>query len=74
MSTVIVEDVPKSLKKKFWNKISFAEISWIYWDWMDWCQYWEVIPSEEDIESFNSWKIEKLDTNWVEFLSNLINR
>ncbi len=52
MSTVTIENAPKSFEKQFGNRIDFNQFVGIYWDGMDWCQYDEVIPSKDDISVY----------------------
>lgn len=65
-NTFVIKNSPASFKKRFnSNEIDFNDIIWLYWDWDDWCQYWEIIPSDDDIkasdESKNStWSVEAL--------------
>lgn len=54
MSNIVIEDVPESIKSKFWEKTSFNNIVWLYWDWTDWCQYWEIIPTNDDIKAYKA--------------------
>lgn len=74
MATIILENVPETFSKKLWNKIDFSKIIWLYWDWLDWCQYNEVIPDKNDIESSKNYKKELWNKDWKVFLSNLISR
>jgi len=67
MATITLENVPESIQKKIWKRADFSKIVWIYWDWMDWCQYDEVIPSEEDISSFNNKDIDLSENDWEKF-------
>lgn len=60
MATLIIEDVPETFIRKVWNHVSFDSIVWLHWDWMDWCQYDEVIPSKDDIEAYKWLKQDNL--------------
>lgn len=75
MSNIVLENVPVSLINKLWNKTSFANILWLYWDWMDWCQYNEVMPTNNDFKIIEEFKNNKNDSfvSWKDFLENLIN-
>ena len=76
MGELTIIDVPESIIKKLWNKASFNDIQWLYWDWMDWCQYDEVLPTSEDIKNYKLFKNEIFDKNkdWKTFLKNLISK
>lgn len=72
MSTITIENVPASFKKKVWNKTDFSKIVWIYYDWMDWCQYNEVIPDANDVDSYNAVISNKSDwTDAFSFLNSI---
>lgn len=71
MSAVVLENAPSTFVKRFWNKINFNDILWIYWDWMDWVQYGEVIPDEEDIKASINYKKDISRNNSKDFLDNL---
>lgn len=72
MATITIEDVPASIQRKIGNKTSFTNILWIYWDWMDWCQFDEVIPDNDDILASKNYKKELSKKDWKNFLKNLI--
>lgn len=72
MSTVTIENAPKSFEKQFGNRIDFKEFVGIYWDGMDWCQYDEVIPTQDDISAYQELKNSN-ETLWgKEILKNLL--
>ena len=52
MATITLENVPASLEKKIGHRADFSKIVGIYFDGMDWCQFDEVIPSEDDIKAY----------------------
>lgn len=54
MATITLENVPVSLEKKLGHKVDFSKIVGIYFDWMDWCQYDEVIPSQDDLKALKN--------------------
>jgi hypothetical protein len=56
-----LENVPVSFEKRFGHKVDFSKILGIYYDWMDWCQYDEVIPDEDDIKAY------KESSNWKDW-------
>ena len=72
MATITIENVPETFAKKVWKKVNFDSIIWLYWDGMDWCQYDEVIPSKEDIDSYNSLNKKNILTE-EEFFSKIMN-
>lgn len=49
MAKITIENVPENFAKTMGKKIDFDKILWLYWDWMDWCQFDEVIPTKEDL-------------------------
>ena len=73
MSTVTIENAPKSFEKQFGTRIDFKELMGISWDGMDWCQYDEVIPSQDDIRAYELSQDESaLSIDWKDFLESLI--
>jgi hypothetical protein len=51
MSTIVIENAPLSLEKKIGKKADVSKIIGLYWDGMDWCQYDEVLPDQDDIQA-----------------------
>ncbi len=74
MTNIEVLNVPKSFSQKFWQKVDFQEILWIYWDGMDWCKYGKIIPSKEDLIALEKSNNEIFDNDWKKFLENLITK
>lgn len=74
MSAIIIENAPSTFVKKFWNKIDFHSILWLYWDGMDWCQYDEVIPDEADVKASKNYKTELSQNDAEKFLHTLISK
>jgi len=67
-----VKNLPYSFIKRFnTNEVDFKDIVWLYWDWTDWCQYWEVIPTEEDIKAYNDYRKEWWWVDAIDFLNKL---
>ena len=62
MTNLVIVDVPETIKSKFWDKTSFDNIVWLYCDGTDWCQYGEVIPTNEDIKAYK--KSKTLFSKW----------
>ena len=53
------------------SEIDFNDIIWLYWDWDDWCQYWEVIASSDDIKAFENSKNSTWSVEALSFLKDL---
>jgi len=71
--SLIIKNSPISFKKRFnTTEIDFKDIIWIYWDWDDWCQYWEVLPSDDDILHLEASKSDLSNNEWRDFLKKLI--
>jgi len=59
MATIIVENVPETLKEQLWEKVDFSTLQWIYWDGMDFCRYDEVILSNKEKQD-----IDEIEKQW----------
>ena len=71
--SIVINNSPVSFRNRFKSdEIDFKDIIWIYWDWDDWCQYWEVLPSDEDVTYLKSFKSDLSDNEWRDFLKKLI--
>ena len=51
MAHKVVVDIPDSLIYRIGDResVPFSLIQWLYWDGMDWIQYDEVLPTQQDI-------------------------
>lgn len=72
MSAVVLENVPKTFTKRYWNKVDFnsiylfdmLEAFWVWWDWAEWkTKDWEVIETEKEyqvrlkaMEDYKNWE------------------
>lgn len=69
MSQVVVENVPQSFQKRVGTTTDFSNLVGISWDGMDWCQFGEVLPSNNDTLAFSSYKEELSETSGADFLA-----
>ncbi len=72
MTTVTIENAPENFIKKFGKKVDFSQMIWIYWDWMDWCQYDEVIIGKNDFSASENCEKNLWEKDGKAFLEKLI--
>ena len=68
MATITVKNAPTTFIKQVWNKVDF-DMLWLTWDWMDWLQNNQVIPTKDDLEAMKKVEEEIKNNKFDNFLS-----
>ena len=74
MATIIVENVPETFKDQFWERVDFSILQWLYWDWMDFCKYDEIILSNKEKEEIEEIEKEGDFVKAEDFLDSLLKK